>query len=129
MWFVDDLFNKNINFYKNEIEKERINFPNINISLFYGVDFFKSLNNEYIWEELNNLLKEYKINNKNINIEIPDFKNSKDILNILINLKEIYWNKLNTNNKIYEQLRYLLFENKYNLEKARKIRLKNGNKK
>lgn len=48
IWFVDDCFAKNKNFYKEEIDKNC--YQDIKIYLFYGKEFFKILENgEIVW--------------------------------------------------------------------------------
>lgn len=123
IWFVDDSLIKNKNYYTNEIKKEK--FDNTTLHLYYGDEFFKSLKNgQKVWHELIELLTKYKIKNANNEIEVPDFGNSKQIFDALLNLSPKYWNKLNSNKPQFELLRKELFSSGNNFAKVKQLRLK-----
>lgn len=121
MWFVDDGLKKNKNYYDSEMKKEK--FENCTINLYYGREFFDSLKNgSVIWEELINILTNYRKLNASETIEIPDFGTSKRILNALVNLKESLWKKLTSDDPKYTLLRNEIFNNGDNIAKAKTIR-------
>lgn len=121
MWFVDPGLIKNKNFYRDEMNKE--NFSNVTLHLYYGSEFFASLNNGMVvWNELISLLKEYRLDNADANVEIPDFGSSTEIYNALLHISNKHWKKLNSNLDEIVQLRSELFSNGDNLEKAMKKR-------
>ena len=121
MWFVDPGLTKNKNYYQEQMKKE--NFSNVSLHLYYGSEFFSSLNNGITaWNELLNLLKEYRLENVDSNVEIPDFGKSDEIYNALLHISNKHWEKLNSNSKGIAQLRAELFSNGDNLEKVKKKR-------
>lgn len=96
---------------------------NVTLHLYYGEEFFETLKNGITaWSEFTDNLRNYKHNKANIDVEIPDFGTSEEILNELINLPNKYWNKLMSNREAYVELREELFSSGDNLEKAKKIR-------
>ena len=123
MWFVDSSLVKNKNFYKSEIIKE--NFENCSLHLYYGDEFFLSLQNgKQAWNEFIDSLTKYRIENSNEDIEIPDFGSSEEIYQALLKLPLNYWNKLNSSQPKYVLLRKELFSSGNNLEKAKLMRKK-----
>ena len=121
MWFVDPGLIKNKNYYRDEMSKE--NFSNVSLHLYYGSEFFASLNNGMtVWNELISLLKEYRLDNADTNVEIPDFGTSEEIYNALLHISSKHWKKLNSELEEIVQLRAELFSNGDNLEKALKKR-------
>ena len=121
MWFVDPGLIKNKNYYRDEMSKE--NFSNVSLHLYYGSEFFASLNNGMtVWNELISLLKEYRLDNADTNVEIPDFGISEEIYNALLHISSKHWKKLNSELEEIVQLRAELFSNGDNLEKALKKR-------
>lgn len=123
MWFVDDGLVKNKNYYKEEMSKE--NIPNSSLHLYYGGEFFESLNNGHeAWNELIEILSMYRREHSNVDdVTIPDFGSSKEIFNALLELDDRHWKKLLSDKKEYEQLRNELFSDGDNLEKVKKIRI------
>lgn len=123
MWFVDNGLIKNKNYYKEEMKKE--NFSNCSLHLYYGGEFFHSLKNgDTAWEELTNILAEYRIENASKEVEIPDFGSSVEIYSALVRLAPRHWNKLTSNDYQYVLLRQELFSSGDNIEKAKAERLK-----
>lgn len=119
MWFVDDGLVKNKNYYKEEMSKE--NFENVDLHLYYGGEFFSCLKGgKEAWKELIDILTQYRMNNANNEVDIPDFATSEEIYNALINLPSKYWKKLLSSDAKYQLLRKELFSGGENLEKARK---------
>ena len=126
MWFLDDTFRKNINYYKNCIENLKKEF-NIEIHLFYGRDFFAFINSVGVWDELNNYIDKYRKDDA-IKLKMYDFDNDISLLNVLINLENKYWNKLVSNKYPYNEIRKLFFKNNKNLRLAKEKRGENANK-
>ena len=121
MWFVDPGLVKNKNYYSDEMSKE--NFTNTTLHLYYGSEFFASLNNGLtVWNELISLFKEYRLNNIDTNVEIPDFGSSDEIYEALLCISNKHWKKLNSNSDEIIQLRNELFSNGDNLVRAIKNR-------
>ena len=123
MWFVDDGLVKNKKYYASEMSKER--FADCTLHLYYGGELFNSLKGgKQAWEELTFILTEYRIENANNEVEIPDFGTSEVILKALINLDSKHWNKLISNSSQYVLLRKELFSSGNNIETARAERKK-----
>ncbi|MFA6628024.1 MAG: restriction endonuclease [Bacilli bacterium] len=121
MWFVDDGLVKNKNYYQSEMDNEH--FDNCSLHLYYGGSFFESLNNgKEAWNELVSILKEYRKDNSSVDVDIPDFGSSEEILKALVNLPYSYWNKLLSTNEKYVLLRNELFGSGNNISKAKEIR-------
>lgn len=121
MWFIDDSLVKNKNYYKQEMSN--LNYDNTDLHLYYGSEFFESLNNgNTAWEEIISYLKQMRIDNNDDLVYIPDFANSEEIYNALIALPLNYWKKLNSNDEKYVQLRAELFDNGTNLSRAKSFR-------
>lgn len=121
MWFVDDGLVKNKNYYKAQMQAEH--FMNCTLHLYYGGEFFHSLQGgDTAWEELIDILRHYRIENADTDVDIPDFGSSQEMLKALVNLPTTYWNKLNSNTDKYILLRNELFSGGNNIEKARIIR-------
>jgi len=121
MWFVDDGLVKNRNYYRSEMQKEKFN--NCSLHLYYGAEFFNSLNNgEQAWEEFIQILTDYRIENSSVDVEIPDFGSSSEILNALVKLSPRNWNKLMSDDPKIELLRTELFSSGSNIQDAKAIR-------
>lgn len=118
MWFVDDSLIKNKRYYEEEMSKETYN--NVTLHLYYGKDFFASLNEgEKAWNELMEYLKNCRASKKYSDVNIPDFGSSKEIYDALKKLPRKYLNKLFTDNDQYRELRNDLFSGGDNLKKIR----------
>lgn len=120
IWFVDDCFVKNKNFYKEEIDKNYC--QDTKIYLFYGKEFFKILEKgEIVWQELISYLEKYKTEKLNNDVlTIPDFGSSEEIYNALLHISKKHWNKLLLSSKEYDLLRKELFCSGDNFERAKK---------
>ncbi|MEA4821090.1 MAG: hypothetical protein VB122_02470 [Erysipelotrichales bacterium] len=119
MWFIDDGLVKNKNYYKQEMNNS--NYSDTDLFLYYGGEFFESLNGgAEVWDEMVSYLERNRMENSQDIFTIPDFDSSDEILNALLNLPRIYWKKLLSNNTKYDLLRKELFSSGDNLEKARK---------
>ena len=127
MWFLDDTFKKNINYYNKciiDLEKDY----NVIVKLFYGREFFTYINNPNVWDELLAHIKRYK-NDNTEKLKIYDFDNDTTLLDTLINLENKYWNKLIADKYPYNEIRKIFFKNNNNLSKAKEKRTKkDGNK-
>ena len=118
MWFVDDSLVKNKNYYRDEMSKEH--FDNCKLHLFYGGEFFATLKGgKQAWEELTEILTEYRINSANNDVDIPDFGSSEEIYMALLELPSNYWKRLTSDDPQYILLRKELFSNGDNIEKAK----------
>lgn len=120
MWFVDDGLVKNKNYYAAEMSKET--YQNCELHLYYGGEFFESLNAIDAWNEIKYNLKNYRIRNSKQDVEIPDFGTSPKILDGLVKLPNRLWNKLMSSQEKYVLLREELFGNGDNIEKAKLLR-------
>ena len=121
MWFVDNKLKKNKNYYQSEIDK--LYFDNVSINLYYGSEFFKTLKNgATVWNDLVSLLKQYRQDNVNNDVEIPDFGSSSEIYNALLKISNKHRKKLNSKSETMKLLREELFSNGDNLEKVLKKR-------
>lgn len=115
MWFIDSSLKKNKKYYLEKMSKEC--FPNCELNLFYGGEFFKSLGREDVWDEFNALLEKYIIEHEYDDIEVPDFGNSLQMLKLLKSLDKKHLKKLTSQSPVYERLRNQLFSNGENLKK------------
>lgn len=121
MWFVDDGLKKNRNYYRTEMDAE--SFENCNLNLFYGEEFFNSLENgEQAWNEFIEILTEYRLENAKTDVVIPDFGSSNEIYNALLKLSPRNWNKLTSDDPQFVLLRSELFSSGDNIERARAAR-------
>lgn len=128
MWFVDPSLTKNKKRYLEKIEEDRKEFPNTEINLFYGEEFFQILRNgQEAWKEFYSLFQTYHDKDL-IDIDIPDdLSTDERILEALINLPVGKWNKLMSDDPEYITLRRELFSFETNpnnnLIKAKKARM------
>lgn len=117
MWFTDDLFFKNKNFY----EKTLIDKPikNCQTFIFYGKDIFENIFKRVdIWEEILDYLNRYKLEIKNNKNNIIDFDKSKRGLFLLLkinNSKPYLIKKLIFSDGLYSLIRDELFPTSTNL--------------
>ena len=123
MWFVDDGLKKNKRYYTNEMARSSIS--NCSLHLYYGDSFFNVLNGgAEAWSELTSILTDYRIENINTDVEIPDFGTSDEIYKALLSLSSKNWNKLTSDDPQYVLLRQELFSSGDNIEKARIERIR-----
>lgn len=121
MWFIDDGLVKNKNYYIEQMNDTT--FDNTELHLYYGGDFFQSLNNGCtVWAEMIEYLTRMRMDNSSEIFTIPDFGTSEEIYKALLRLPSKYWTKLLSRNKKYELLRNELFSNGNNLNKANENR-------
>lgn len=121
MWFIDDNFEKNKNYYAEQIKTTK--FENTELHLYYGGEFFCSLNNgKLVWDEIIEYLTRIRMANSSDIFTIPDFGTNDEIYKALLKLPHKYWEKLISNDTKYELLRKELFSNGDNIEKAKKNR-------
>lgn len=119
MWFIDDTFNKNKNYYISRIAKTE---HAGRFELLYGGELFEYFDHSKIWDEIIEHLNIYRQDLDPEVINIPDFGKSDVMLDALLRLSNNDWNKLISNKPIYQQLREELFSNGDNLVKAARIR-------
>lgn len=139
MWFIDDTFKKNKNYYISEIKKHNNN-SNIDINIFYGKNLFINLFNRIdVWEEICEYLLKNKLETDEKTLSIPDFDTSEEFFIALKNLKELgelstmeikekgypkssknLYKKLFGNDKKFINLRKELFPTEYNLKRVTK---------
>lgn len=110
-YFIDPGLIKNKNFYLDEINKISSNY-NIYSKLVYGVEFWRDIKHEEVWDELLSFLTRWKK-------EIPDMpsinfdESAEDSFNEIKDLKTSIYRKLFENKDICEQILPILFpENK-----------------
>jgi hypothetical protein len=121
MWFVDDGFDKNKKYYLSEISKEK--YLNCSLHLYYGNEFLLNLKNgSQVWDELIEILKQYRKDNSSIDVKTPDFGCSEEILGALLKLSDNKWKVLTSQEEKYILLREELFSGGNNIEKARILR-------
>jgi len=119
MWFIDDGLIKNKNYYENEMNNS--NHHDTELYLYYGSEFFESLNvGKEVWKEITSYLERNRMENSQEIFTIPDFGTSEEMYNALLKLSKKYWSKLLSRNPKYELLRNEMFSSGDNLEKAKK---------
>lgn len=118
MWFIDDGLVKNKKYYQNEMDNT--SYPDTELYLYYGGDFFHSLiGGDVVWNEMLSYLEKNRMENSNEIFTIPDFGTSTEIYNALLRLSPKYWAKLLSENSKYDLLRKELFSSGDNLIKAK----------
>lgn len=118
MWFIDDGLIKNKNYYQQEMD--RTVYPNTELHLYYGGEFFNSLNGgSMVWDEMLEYLTRNRLENSSDIFTIPDFGTSEEMFNALLQLPSRYWTKLLSHNSKYDLLRKEMFSSGDNLAKAR----------
>ncbi len=119
MWFIDDGLIKNKNYYQHEMDNTH--YPDTELYLYYGGEFFESLNGgKAVWDEIIEYLTRNRMENSNEIFTIPDFGTSEEMYKALLRLPPKYWAKLLSRNSKYELLRKEMFSSGDNLETARK---------
>ena len=120
MWFIDDALVKNKNYYLSEAKAHPL--KGVNIRILYGKSLFSDLfGREDIWDELCGHLIKNKLERTNEVLEVPDFDQSPEMLEALIELKKTeprLHAKLVSNMPKYKQLRAELFPTGKNIEKS-----------
>lgn len=118
MWFIDDGLVKNKNYYQQEMDKTQCD--NTDLFLYYGDEFFNSLNGgAAAWKEIKDYLMRNRLENSSDIFSIPDFGQSLEIYNALLQLPQKYWSKLLSNNPRYDLLRKEMFASGDNLKRAK----------
>lgn len=118
MWFIDDGLVKNKNYYQSEMESTI--YPNTELHLYYGGEFFESLDGgSEVWKEIVAYLERNRMENSNEIFTIPDFGTSDEIYQALLKLPRKYWLKLLSNSSKYDLLRKELFSCGNNLSNAK----------
>lgn len=119
MWFIDDGLIKNKNYYETEMKNS--NYNDTELYLYYGSEFFESLDGgKVVWNEITSYLERNRMENSQEIFTIPDFGTSDEIYNALLKLSRKYWTKLLSRNPKYDLLRKEMFSSGDNLEKAKK---------
>ncbi len=101
MYFLDAGLTKNKNYYLRELEKLS-DIYRVEINLFYGNEFFESLGEQKIWDELLLWLRKWKQS-------LPDFPevnldaNPNDSFNEIKDMDLRVWRKLLTKHKIWDE--------------------------
>ncbi len=118
MWFIDDNFNKNKNFYKHEIST--LTFDNVFIK--YGKELFEdTLHRIDVWDELYSHLETNYHERSHEVLQIPDLDTSNEFLEVLRKLKDnekqLYKKLTSSNKKEYIELRSRLFPNGTNFRR------------
>ena len=123
MWFVDKSLYKNKLYYTAEMKSHSDDYDNVEMKLYYGAEFFNTLNNGHeAWNDLILNMKKYRKEHINDEVEIPDFGSSQEIFKALLKLPNNLWEKLISNDDLYVLLRDELFSNGDNIEKAKRLR-------
>lgn len=123
MWFVDKSLYKNKLYYTAEMKSHSDDYDNVEMKLYYGAEFFNTLNNgQEAWNDLILNMKKYRKEHINDEVEIPDFGSSQEIFKALLKLPNNLWEKLISNDDLYVLLRDELFSNGDNIEKAKRLR-------
>ena len=112
MWFVDNSLKKNRRYYENRIATTEI--KNVEMFLFYGVEFTNHLAQTRIWDEMENHLLAWKMSEDNV-IEL-NFENgwedTKEELLEFVPKKN--WEKIIKNENVMQEIIPILFpSNKY----------------
>jgi hypothetical protein len=102
-------------------EMKNCNYPDTELHLYYGGEFFKSLDSDNdIWDEIIDYLTRNRLENSSEKFSIPDFWTSDVMYNALLHLPTKYWLKLLSVSSKYDLLRKEMFSSGDNLEKAKK---------
>lgn len=101
MYFIDPSLNKNKNYYSQKLS-ELSDFYRIDIKLFYGKEFFESLGEPQIWDNLIRWLKDWKSGVPvfpEVNLDISPIDSFNQIKDIELQI----WRKLLSNQLIWEE--------------------------
>lgn len=117
MWFIDDGFIKNRNYYIGEADAETL--PGVDINIYYGGTLFSELfERNDAWQEICSYLIRNKQERDREPLVIPDFDTSEEMRAALKRLKKekcALYNKLISDRPEYVQLRNELFPTGQNL--------------
>lgn len=110
MWFIDNNFHKNKNYYIRSIDS----LGNNNVHLKYGKELFQDIFNRVdVWDELHSYLIHYNEESSDEILNIPDLDTSDEVLEALQQLKDteysLYRKLTSSNAPQYVELRRKLF--------------------
>lgn len=100
MYFIDPDLSKNKNYYVQELRKLR-DFYGIELTLFYGHEFFNYIGFPALWDNLIEWLSRWKD-------ELPDFPeinldlSPRESFEEIKTMKPLYWRKIFENEQIWE---------------------------
>ncbi|QSF13610.1 HpyAIV family type II restriction enzyme [Mycoplasma sp. Mirounga ES2805-ORL] len=123
LWFVDEENRKN-----EELLHEQTRILNINSSVLnvvYSSEIFAYFNAKEEWENINQYLMQFKFKNYDFFLNMPDLDSDKETYEALVNLSNSAWEKLNSDEPIYKEIRLAIFNDKNpnsNLLKAYQMR-------
>ena len=112
-YFIDNGFQKNKNYYKDEMKRIEASFG-VETHLFYGIELFNHLGHKNIWYEMLEHLKKWKG-------EVPDFPETNfdiDAVNSFDEIKDLspnLYRKILKNNDIYKEIILTIFPEKKTL--------------
>ncbi|UUD35409.1 hypothetical protein NPA07_00850 [Mycoplasmopsis caviae] len=124
LWFLDNDYNKNINFFNECYDKENT-FGSPGFRAYYGAEFFKLFDKEEDWLNIESHIRKFKSNNYDYFLKMPNLDQDEDVLNAMINLNERSWQKLISPEEVYKDIRQYIFDERNensNLFKALKLR-------
>lgn len=130
LWFMDENYKNNQEFFTN-ILSTKMN-ENIDYHIFYAYEFFKYLDIESIWDQMIFNLNKFKNENSQELFVKPNLDLDPEALEVLVNLSNSSWEKLNSDLPVYKELRTIIFDDKNpnsNLLKAYEIRKIKANSK
>ncbi|WP_406615198.1 HpyAIV family type II restriction enzyme [Mycoplasmopsis hyopharyngis] len=130
LWFMDENYKNNQEFFAN-ILSTKIN-DNISYHIYYAHEFFKHLDIESVWDTMVFNLNKFKNENSQELFIKPNLDLDPEALEVLVNLSNSSWEKLNSDSPVYKELRTIIFDDKNpnsNLLKAYEIRKIKANSK
>ncbi|WP_406617749.1 HpyAIV family type II restriction enzyme [Mycoplasmopsis lipophila] len=110
IWFMDDEYKVNKDYFCNVVEKKQN--ENIVYHIFYGDQFYRFMNIENEWiETIHNLENIKRVEPKELFVNI-NLDKDPEALEVLINLSNTSWEKLNSDDETYKQIRTQIFDDK-----------------
>ncbi len=112
-YFIDPSLEKNKNFYSEEIRKMSNDYG-VNLFVCYGIEFFEKLNAKFVWFEIIDYLKNWRMELP----EIPEINfdiNPVQSFNEIKNLSPSVFRKLFQNDELFNEIVLTLFPEKKTL--------------
>ena len=117
-YFIDPSLEKNKNFYSEEISKMSNDYG-VNLFVCYGIEFFEKLNARFVWAEIIDYLKNWRMELP----EIPEINfdiNPVQSFNEIKNLSPSVFRKLFQNDELFNEIVLTLFPETKTLTLLRK---------
>lgn len=106
LWFMDDEYTINKEYFEKSVLAKTTDIIDIRIA--YGEELYKTLEFSTDWLSFRNNLLIFK-NHKHA-LEMPNINTDPEALEVLVNMSNSSWEKLNSNVDSYREIRQLIFD-------------------